>query len=509
MTAEPPQASSTPLSSPELVFGLVGAIGTDLDHVFKCLANALDAVGYSSKLIKVSDLIRASEAWHDPKIQGLDDHVEQYQIGGNNFRKALGRPDALALASILNIRHERRSMTNDAGKPADRQAYVIRSLKRKEEAEALRKVYGTGFFLIAAYSSKEMRIKKFAGDIANSRGNSLDTNKYLRRAEDLIETDQAESNNEEYGQNVRDTYPLADVFLDASDRNIVEVDIGRFINILFGHPFITPKRDEYFMFHAQAAALRSADPSRQVGAAVADKFGNVVAVGTNEVPKVGGGLYWEGDSPDNRDFQLEVDLTAEMRKDTLREVLERLETHDWLDKEKMQQAKDKLLEIAVPLMKGTKLMGLGEYGRIVHAEMAAMLDAARRGISLNESVLYTTTFPCHNCAKHILATGISKVIYIEPYPKSLADTLHSNEINDNSREVSPGKIAFGSFVGIAPRQYMSLFSMADRKRKGGKKALESWMNSKKQTKPRFPLQNAHLAYVPREVEAVVLLAPKE
>lgn len=56
----------------------------------------------------------------------------------------------------------------------------------------------------------------------------------------------------------------------------------------------------------------------------------------------------------------------------------------------------------------------------MHAEMFAITDAARRGLSVRDATLYCTTFPCHMCARHIIASGIRKVVYIEPYPKSMA-----------------------------------------------------------------------------------------
>ena len=71
-------------------------------------------------------------------------------------------------------------------------------------------------------------------------------------------------------------------------------------------------------------------------------------------------------------------------------------------------------------LKDAAVMDLTEYGRVVHAEMHALCDAARLGKAIKGATLYCTTFPCHNCTKHILAAGIRRVVYIEPYPKSLA-----------------------------------------------------------------------------------------
>ena len=42
--------------------------------------------------------------------------------------------------------------------------------------------------------------------------------------------------------------------------------------------------------------------------------------------------------------------------------------------------------------------------------------------------MYVTTFPCHNCAKHIIAAGLERVVYLEPYPKSRAKTLYDEDI---------------------------------------------------------------------------------
>jgi cytidine deaminase len=87
------------------------------------------------------------------------------------------------------------------------------------------------------------------------------------------------------------------------------------VELLFGCDYHTPTRDEYGMFHAHAAALRSSSLARQVGAAITTEEGDIVAVGTNEVPKAGGGLYWFGDRPDRRDHILGVDPSDELRRE--------------------------------------------------------------------------------------------------------------------------------------------------------------------------------------------------
>lgn len=110
----------------------------------------------------------------------------------------------------------------------------------------------------------------------------------------------------------------------------------------------------------------------------------------------------------------------------------------------------------------SRVMDLIEFGRIIHAEMSAICDAARNGSSVRNSTLYCTTFPCHLCAKHIVASGITKVVYLEPYPKSYAQKLHSDSIAvDGSSDV--GKVDFKPFIGISPFRYRDLFEKGKRK----------------------------------------------
>jgi dCMP deaminase len=52
----------------------------------------------------------------------------------------------------------------------------------------------------------------------------------------------------------------------------------------------------------------------------------------------------------------------------------------------------------------------------IHAEMNAIIWAARKGVSIEGGVLYSTTKPCLQCTKNIIASGIVKIVYCEKYP---------------------------------------------------------------------------------------------
>lgn len=337
----------------------------------------------------------------------------------------------------------------------------------------LRSIYGASFVLISVYAPLTVRKQLLSERIAHSR-NAYDPRKYIDKAEALINRDLKDAQTES-GQDVQATFPEADFFVDATDRDRYPTQVARFIDILFGHPFVTPTVDEYGMFHAKAAALRSADLSRQVGAVIASNEGEIISAGCNEVPKAGGGAFWDGQgniAKDNRDFRIRHDSTAWMKTELIAEIFGRLRK-EWLSPQLQgvpsnELARRALYEGDAPLLKGTRVDGLLEFGRIVHAEMSAVAEAARRGLSVRGAQLYCTTFPCHMCARLIIAAGIDQVIYIEPYPKSVAKELYRKSLRvDDDNEADADAVSFRPFVGVSPRRYVDLFEMKPRKDKRG------------------------------------------
>jgi len=225
------------------------------------------------------------------------------------------------------------------------------------------------------------------------------------------------------------------------------------------------------MFSARAAAHRSASLGRQVGAVIATPEGSIVATGMNDVPKAGGGPYWTGDSNDSRDHVLGYDSSTYMQRDLLGDILERLHENGWLAEDKSNQTVSDLVKALLygnqGILGNAQLTSLTEFQRPVHAEMMALTDAARRGIAVAGCTLYTTTFPCHGCARHIVAAGIMRVVFIEPYAKSLVKNLHDDSIRIEDSAGPEGRVRFEAFVGLAPKRYMDFFAMKERKEGDG------------------------------------------
>ena len=169
-------------------------------------------------------------------------------------------------------------------------------------------------------------------------------------------------------------------------------------------------------------------------------------MGCNEVPKAGGGTYWSGDPRDERDFVQGHDPNERKKIELLVDLIDRLKKGQHLSGPLMKIHSS--YEISEALLnddsdhsiRASKAMDLLEFGRIIRAEMSAICDASRKGVAIKGATLYCTTFPCHICAKHIVASGIERVVYLEPYPKSYAAELHGDFI-----EVDPQSRLIGSF----------------------------------------------------------------
>jgi deoxycytidylate deaminase len=492
-----------PLSrGPELFIGLVAALGTDHDQLTAFLEDGLRAFSYTTKIVRLAKLLRAFPAYESLKTSPLDDYIADHQRGGDDFRAKTKQGDALAVFGITEIRRARLEENGDKEKIINNRAYIIRSLKTIQEVKTLRDIYGNAFILIGSSASHQTRKRYLAAKIAASRFD-FRHDQYFARAEELIQKDQEEVG-KKHGQNLRHTFQHADFFVDASDPSKLREAVDRILDLVFGNTFHTPTRDEYGMFHARGAALRSAELGRQVGAAITTSRGDIIAVGTNEVPKAGGGLYWAGDKPDQREFVRGEDTNDLHKRGLLEDLLNRLAKEHWLCEHKANTPAAELARLALdpersPLLSEALITNLIEFGRAVHAEMAAISDAARRGVSVLDATMYVTTFPCHLCAPVVVASGMTRVVYIEPYAKSLAVQLYPDSIAVDKADCSDGQIQFEPFVGVAPRRYVELFAMQERKERNGK-AIPF---ERKKAFPRF--EGSPRAYISQETIALARL----
>lgn len=476
----------------ELIIALCGSLGSGTSTIAKIIEEVFSEYNYRVNIIKVSSLIRDNIRFINEELENDDylnneylpkidlgkkfedfskaDRIVLLQSAGNALRKKISA-DVLAQLAIKEIalkrdreEHSDLDIEEEQGKmdvrESRRHVTIIDSLKNPSEAELLELVYRDMFYLFGVLCPEKIRELR------------LEHEKHIERtkAVQLMIRDKSES--EKYGQQLLKTIFHSDFFV----RNaIINVDslkpcIKRYVDIMMGDKKITPTLEENAMFHAHSAAVRSGCLSRQVGASIVDKGGYLISTGCNDVPKAGGGLYTEKDGVG--DGRCIHQYGGKCKNDENKNRI-----FNEIDAVLNEYLKDSSLkrDIGAKIREITRLNGLIEFCRAIHAEMDAIISAARNGnVSLEGAILFCTTFPCHNCARHIVAAGISKVYYIEPYEKSLAMDLHEDAISlDISTAGQNGtKVVFTPFEGVSPRKYLRLFHAEERKKDGVRMAYD-------------------------------------
>ncbi|MBR2327578.1 MAG: dCMP deaminase family protein [Clostridia bacterium] len=128
--------------------------------------------------------------------------------------------------------------------------------------------------------------------------------------------------------------------------------------------------DEYFMGVSLLAAMRSKDPGTQVGACIVDSANHILSTGYNGFPC--------GCSDDDFPWDREGEYSQ------------------------------------------TK------YPFVVHAELNAILNA--HGKNLSGAKIYVSLFPCNECAKAIIQSGIKEIVYLSDKYADSDSTLASKRM---------------------------------------------------------------------------------
>lgn len=464
---------------PELIIGLVGSIGVDLDTVIKNIKICLSNMSYRCHDIRLTEYMTSihtgTQLRSDSYVNKYNDLIEY----ADKVRQKCHSNAALAGIAIVRIQQIRDEINGRLAAderpavPAFGNAFIIRQFKRREEVELMRETYGRKFVLISVYLSEHERVEEIAHKIDQFDTIPRTRPERLELARALVRRDKHERD-EEFGQRVEEVFHLGDVFVPGKGEQRIEYTVSRFFDAFFGSNKITPNKYEYGMYAAAGASLRSSDLSRQVGAAIFSQEGEVLALGCNEVPKAGGGTYWdEHDSDPVRDIDRGVDANHKRKQQIVHDFVTRLSKIGMINCGNRDPEELVSEILAQKAIQDSQLLDIIEFGRMVHAEMNAITDAARRGTPLKGAILFCTTFPCHMCAKHIVSAGIDKVVFLEPYPKSYAEELHGDSITFDKN--MSGKVLFEPFIGISPRRYRDIFEKGKRKDKDGK-ALD-WIES--------------------------------
>jgi len=475
-------------SSGELFFAVVGHVGSGTSEVATTLRRVLSSASsdsgpaYDAIVIKASAELEDWDAQNKQKLRSEHRGLEKTEILqqiGNDMRRS--DPAAVARALIRKIRTTRAEKTGvdltETGPvlpDGRRRAYILDSIRHPAEVELLTRIYQDAFVLVSVVCDATIRLSRLKDEKFTDSGRD--------QIEAFMERDAKEG--PKYGQRVSDAFHLAHYFLDnTEDRkdnddnpnpewNLSE-QLVRLKKILTHATVVRPYSSETAMFAAYGAKVRSACLSRQVGASIVNNGGEVISLGTNEVPQAGGGVYGAGDidvSPidDGRCVHKNRFCSNTHEQEAIiKKVIKSLRDNKIVG-DHIASVSDEILEVT---LEKSPIGSLLEFSRAVHAEMDAVLSLVRRGMSAMGTRVFVSTFPCHYCARHLVAAGVSEVQFIEPYPKSKALDLHSDSITtrfsewresrERERREKTGKkikVLFRPFVGVAPRLYSRAFT---------------------------------------------------
>ncbi len=156
------------VTNPEIVIGLVGPIGVQLEPVQKSIFKELAALNYRHEFIKVTDLMQdwdiGEQAISKDSFSGYYRSLIRY---ANGFRKRCENNSALAALAIDEIRnrrlnnHRKSSNNLDAtdeelrDRPVLGTAYILRQFKLPQEIELLRRTYGRKFIQISVFWTRK------------------------------------------------------------------------------------------------------------------------------------------------------------------------------------------------------------------------------------------------------------------------------------------------------------------------------------------------------------------
>ncbi len=438
----------------ELVFGLTAPIGVNCSDKIKQLESQIIAHNWIPKLVNTSSLVLNESHFSTSREQEtgltafrISAKQDEYLNESTDLTPLTSLHAAVIIGHIKKHREEQRKKCREGS--AFGVVYIVNMLLDEKDSEQLRDFYGNAYYQIGITDSEERRRENLDQLFKSEDFNTTQEQNFAREAAQRIDKNEIEK-----------VFVNSDFFVNASSTGTNTIE--RFVDLVFGAPNVSPTHSEYSMFMAFMASASSADLSRQVGAVISSKHLDIIATGSNDVQKSGGGQYWPDTVykplieehfktyDDKRDAANGYDANAETILQLSSEIADALIAH-MPELSEIDGSK-----LAKTLRRKTGLKDITEFGRVVHAELSAIMSASRNGISVVGGHLFCTTFPCHNCAKHIIASGIERVEYIEPYPKSKAMELHQDSIS--MKEDTSGKVVFSAFTGVGPRRFLDLFS---------------------------------------------------
>lgn len=397
-----------------IAIGLTGAFGSGCSTAASQLEHHRDFVK-----VRLSTPVRERFGEHDSPSR------QELQRLGDEIRESEGA-DALARLALETVDEAAALL-------------VIDGVRNVAEVAHFKNVFGHRFTLIGIVATPEARWSRIRNEQYLDPGMSEG---------DFHNDDRRDRNEEtEYGQQVELCMDSSDILIDNTEGvtlNEFLQKVESYADLCTGAERRHATDNEVFMHMAYAGSHSSKCLKRHVGAVIVDERSDVVAVGWNENPTDTKPCMLEP----AYEFRCYRDI---VRDDALRELADEgyvcpvcstelpvLEGPPWYCPSCADEGrKTDLAAVFFP----DRAMS---WCTAVHAEVRAILAADR---SLRGSTLYSTTFPCFQCAEKIAHVGISQVIFTEVYPDVRA-----------ADRLDLAQIEYAQFEGVRSSAFERLFA---------------------------------------------------
>lgn len=448
-----------------LIIGVTGSLGSGVLTAAKYLVKKLGSEVYrisgkewdtgSPELVedmayKLSTLIEEEAENRGEKRNSRDrfDRKLLQRIGNEMRQVDIG---CLAKKVLERINHIEKKTSKNNNYPI-----IVDGIKNSGEVEVFRK--HANFFLFAIDAYKDKRWNRVEAD-------------YEGQQFEFEEDDERDHDeNIDYGQQVDKCVYLSDILFnnDSDIKKELYDKIDNYIDLIQKKYYAHPTPCEIVMTHAYTESLKSSCLKRKVGAVLVGKDGIPLISTCNEVPKPEesckkkfGMCY--------RD-KIKIDLIKNLRNcpNCGAEITQTITCPKCKGSMKINDLAPKCSSCKLDLdldsffvCKNCKSKIIKEFigkrsevCRALHAEERVILHLAKLGMGISladlDITLYTTTFPCPQCANKIVDVGINKLVFVEPYPAKESKDLLKKSLEEKNID---------KFEGVKARTYFRAYDV--------------------------------------------------
>ncbi len=427
---------------------------TEIDNILKDKTPATKDLEHMLDYFEILEINR--DKFRNENIS-MFNYIENMQELGNNVRST-GFPfksvsissnnyfDILSRYACYYLKKHRRYI-KDTTTGDIKTYYVVECFRNPSEINYFRKRFNE-FYLFSVYRDEKTRFSTFK-------------KKFKFTPDECVKVDAQDQGNDYTDdlakQNIKTCVNLADISVtNDATYNDYKTCLLKYFALIKSPGCVNPTHDERNMHLAYSVSLNSTCICRQVGAVIV-KNGYVIGIGWNDAESFNIGCLFryrhDAINIEKDYFPLGYEEDHERIKEIIKEGGHQNESFCFKNAygefkriKKFTNGED---ENCREIIKNIQTKSLQEC-RSLHAEENAILQVARtQSGNLDNATIYSTTFPCELCTKKILQVGITKIVYCEPYPRSISQSVFLAE-HMRAIEITP-------FEGVKSPAFFKLF----------------------------------------------------